>query len=190
MKIAVNTIALFIAGFVLLGLYSDFLVNEEIILYFIYAGFGFSLLIVIPTLVKIAKEKSTYIQKLRDQGKSPLIGIIAIVVMIPVLVVTAFYKGLPVALNYIVGSSGVIEVAVRSKPAGYLDKYCPGEIDLQEYVYFLNDRICGVSETDWRRLRKWDKLVLAGKKSLFGMHYYEYKTYPRRRTRKLFRSTE
>ena len=190
MKIAVNTIALFLAGFVLLGLYSDFLANEEILIYFIYVGLGLSLLIVIPILVKIAREKSTYAQKMREQGKSLLLGIVAIVVMIPIFVVTAFYKGLPVALNYIVGSPGVVEVTMRSKPEGYFDKYCPGEVDLQEYDYFLNDRTCGVSETDWRGLRKWDRLVLVGTKSWLGIHYYEYKTYQRRKARKLFRSTE
>lgn len=190
MKIAVNTTALFTAGLVLLGFYSDFLANEEILIFFIYVGLGFSLLIVIPVLVKIAKEKSTYTQKMQDQGKSPLLGIVAIAVMIPVFVVAAFYKGLPAALNYIVGSPGVIEVTIRSKPSGYFDKFCPGGVDLQEYVYFLNDRICGVGETDWRGLRKWDKLVLVGTKSLFGIHFYEYKTYQRGKTRKLFRSTE
>ena len=190
MKIAVNFIALCLAGLVLLGLYCDFLANEEILIYFIYIGFGFSLLIVIAIFVKIAKAKSTYARKMRDQGRSPLLGIVSIVVMIPVLVVAAFYKGLPVVLNYIVGSPGVIEVTMRSKPEGYFDKYCPGEVDLQEYEYFLNDRICGVSETEWRGLQKWDKLVLAGTKSLFGMHYYGYKTYQRRKTQKSFRRSE
>jgi hypothetical protein len=174
-KLFVNSIAVFIAGLVLLGLYTDFLVTEDIVNYFVYGGVGFSLLIVISILIKITKERSLFRQRMRDQGKSTVLGIVAVIVMVPLMVVTAFSKGLPVALNYLVGSPGEIEVTVRSKPAGYYDKRCSGSVDLQEYEYFLNDRICGVSEADWRRLRKWDKLVLVGKKSLFGIQYYQYK---------------
>ncbi|HKI62648.1 MAG TPA: hypothetical protein VKA31_10175 [Mariprofundaceae bacterium] len=175
MKIIVISLILIILSLDILGFFSSFLVNENIIQYFIWGGLGVSAIIVALIALNLMKEGSSYSERMRSQGKSPLFGVLAMVVMVPVMTTTASFKGLPVVLSYITSVEGIGLVTVKSKPAGYHHRSCSGKVYVKEYSFFLNNRICGVLEGDWRRLKNGDKIILVGKKSIFGMNYTHYK---------------
>ena len=176
MKVVGSSIAVAIVGLALLGIFTNFVANEASLKYFIFGGLGFSIIVLVFILTRLLKEGSAYTERMQNQGKSPLMGIVAITIFVPAMSVVASYKGLPVALNYVFGSQGEVLVTVQSRPAGHYSKRCSGRVNLQGYSYFTNDRVCGIREGDWRKLTPGSKLILLGKKSIFGIQYNRYKS--------------
>lgn len=174
MKTVGNVIAILIVALIILGIYSNFLISEQVVTYFVWAGIAFSILIILLIAKLMLSNGSRYRENMKAQGKSPLAGVIVIIIFVPFMVVPSFYKGLPVVLNFIVGKPEKIVVTVLKKPAGYYKKRCSGGLYLSEYRSFTNDKICGIEEGDWRKIQMGDKLELIGKGSIFGFSYKSY----------------
>lgn len=175
MKIVGIFLLIVISGLAILAIFSNFLANDFLHEYFMYGALGFSLIILVFILFAILRDRSAYIEKMRNQGRSPFLGIIGMITMVPLFTLVASCQGLPIVLNYMYGVPGELMVTVQAKPAGYHNRRCSGKVMLKEYTSFLNDKVCGIEETDWRRLEPGSKLILFGKKSKFGIQYNEYK---------------
>ncbi|KJV06842.1 hypothetical protein [Methylocucumis oryzae] len=140
MKTIGNIITLLIVGLIILGISSNFLISEQVVRYFVWAGIIFSILIILLIGKLILSNGSRYRERMKAQGKSPLTGIIAMIIFVPFMVVSSFYKGLPVMFNFIVGKPEKIVVTVMKKPSAYYSKWCSGGLYLSEYRSFTNNK--------------------------------------------------
>lgn len=164
-----------ICTLILIGVFSNALVDEEMVGTLVWSGIIFSILVLVPILLMITKPGSKYRANIQASGRSLLSVIFATSLFIPAMCIGAFYKGAPVVLNYIVGTKGSVEVTVATKPAGYHHTYCNGRLNIKEYSSFTNNYICGLNEEDWKVIKKGSKILLSGKKSMFGINYSNYK---------------
>ncbi len=170
-----NVMAVFIVALIVIGVFSDFLISERVAAYFVWTGIALSIVILFLIGKLILSNKSKFRENMKAQGKSPLAGIIATIIFVPCMVIFGFYKGLPVALNFIVGKPEKIVATVFKKPTTYYNKRCSGSLYLIKYQSFKIDKICGIEEGDWKKIKTGDQLELSGKGSVFGLSYESYR---------------
>lgn len=175
MRLVGNAFSVTLVGLIVLGAFSNFLVNENVISYFIWSGVAVSAMVMAAILKDIMTDGSKFRENIDKQGISPVIGVIAIVFTVFLMVVSAFYKGLPVALNYLSAESGTLIVTVGRKPAGFYSKWCSGGVYVKEFESFTNDQVCGIKENDWKSIKAGDRIELVGAGSAFGFDYGSYK---------------
>jgi len=168
-------LAVFISVLAVLGLFSNFLICENIVPYLLWSGVVFSVFILSLIAWAISKPSSNFRENCQRKGNSPLKVIIAIIVILPCMSILAFYKGMPVVFNAIIGSDGTEVVTVLDKAAYHSNIRCFGKTNVADYSYYLNNYICGVDKVDWGAIKKGDKIILQGKQSIFGIHYSGYK---------------
>lgn len=175
MKNTANVCAGLILVLIGFGVLSDHLINRRIVVLLILTGVALSLIALGLIFKVLFSDKAAYRARMRAQGKSPLAGILAIIVMIPGGIIPAIYLGIPAIVNQITGEHMEVTATVYAKPLVYRKKWCNGSVHVVEFTVFTSDRICGLQQQDWEALKNGDKLTLIGRGSIFGFKLEQYK---------------
>lgn len=110
--------------------------------------------------LKSAILKTKNRRKVRFVLFSPLI--------IPVMVFPTISIGLPTLVHMIISKPGVEHLTVESKQSLYRQKYCKGGIEVKEYNYLWNKRICGLDIDLWRKIKPGQSISVVGTVSPIG----------------------
>lgn len=161
---------LFFAG---IGLVNETLIHEYLLKKLLFVAIVISI-VFISLFLYFNNKHSAYKSKIvLSNGKyKPWHGILSFIIIVPLFTYCAVARGIPVLFHYIASSDGEIVVTVKKKPNSYRTKHClRGSVKVEEYKYFLNDRICGFNRSEWSSFNNQDKIVLKGKVSFIGFSF-------------------
>lgn len=156
-----------------IGLVNETLIHEYLLKYLLFFATVISIIFV-SLFLFFNKKHSVYNSELvpSDGKHQSWHGILGIIVIVPLFTYCAVARGIPVLFHYIASIDGEIVVTVKTKPNSYRTKHClSGSVKVEEYKYFLNDRICGFNRSKWNSFNNQDEIVLKGKVSFIGFSF-------------------
>lgn len=165
-------------GSMLWGMFSDIIVNEDILIPLAWLAAGISVLGVGYSLYALFKAESRLREVARAQRRKTWLMGLGLVIGIPILCFGFLVKGLPTVLHYALARDGEQIVVVDHLAANYSSRVCNGGVFIQGPHSFLNDEICGIQEKDWRGLKPGAIIRLMGEESVFGFTYDRYQIFP------------
>ena len=110
---------------------------------------------------------------------------VAFLVGVPLIFHVAFTKGVPSVYHFVWSEPGSIVVTVDDTSVSCGGRYNIGlskGVSLIEYSYFMCDTVCDVPRPLWEKLKKGDRLLLAGTRSRVGFHPHSIEQVTRPRT--------
>ena len=161
---------LFLAGF---GLVNETLIHEYLLKKLLVVAIVISM-IFLSIILYFNKKHGGYKSRCaRSNIKyKPWHCTLGVIVTVPLFTYCAVARGVPILFHYIASNDGKVVVTVKTKPNSYRTKRClGGSIQVEEYKYFLNDRICGFNRAEWNSFNKQDNIVLKGKVSFIGFSF-------------------
>jgi hypothetical protein len=150
-------------------LFYDIIVNEELFSnnWTWYLAIFFTLL----SLYTLYKPNSKMRKQIEEQGNSVFLTTISFLIMIPLLTIITLQKSIIVPLHIMTKSPSKMTVEIETSIS---TRGCRGGVKLLGYKKFMNGRVCGLRKDTLSKIRKGDRLVLKGEKSLFGFTYDAY----------------
>ena len=155
----------------------NILVNNDIMLLFLWCGIAYASIILLIIIYSLFKNNSQLRKNWESVFNRIWVILFACIVIMPFISIISFSIGIPATLHFITAKDSEITVTVRKKHHTFLggSNHCDGGVRLKEYKYFINDKICNITEFDWDRLEVGNKILLIGKKSPFGFTIEKYK---------------
>lgn len=166
-----TVIIICVVGLSIFGMLDGTLVNESLMEPALVLT-AFLSLVCVPLLVRTIRRAQNDIIGGRKQRR---LGILSLIVVVPLFLYTSIARGLPILLHHVLSAPGEMTVTIRSKASSFSTKNClSGGVRVEEYVYLMNDHLCGFKQAYWENFKPGDKLILQGKKSSFGFSYKRY----------------
>ena len=153
---------------------SNTLINENVVFLLAIIVIIASILSIVFFVRVLSDKTSVFLKNIRENRERPIIVILFLCLIAPFILYTSISIGIPSALHILLSEPGELMVTVKSKPSSYSERYHHGGVYVEEYNYFLNDKVYGINKTDWDSMVPGDKLRLLGKKSYLGFSYNQY----------------
>jgi hypothetical protein len=174
-----NSILFLIIALSITGIWSNILIPNEMYIDLFWWSIVVSLILfVIWLYVSIfldcyAKRNADKFFKKSNRQKYTLI--FGMGIGIPILVAPAITRGVPSIPHLFLGQHTEHTVTVSAKRGGYYGKTCSGGVELKEYSYLFNNKICGLKKSDWQSINVGGKLILIGNYSSYGFTTDRYR---------------
>ncbi len=168
----VTIIVFVLLGMSFIGIFSNMLITEKIIIYLTWVAAVFSIIMVVTALYYYFKY--THFSD-STKNKSTLHIVLSTVTVLPSFAFLGLVQGLPPVLHYFTSTNASITVTVKSIPSSHYSKYCKGAVYIKEYSYFFNDKLCNINTKLWSTLSPGDKIFLVGQISPYSFTYDHYK---------------
>ena len=156
-------------------LFSHVLINENVIFPLSIIAIAASAFAIIYFFRVLLDKDSAMSRRIKARGEKTISFMIIYVLITPLILYPSIAVGIPSALHMLVSEPGDLVVTVEYKSSSYRSgKFRYGCFDVQEYKYFFNNEVCGLSKDDWNSFVAGDRIRLSGKKSYFGFSYSQY----------------
>jgi len=175
------TIIFCLAVLMVIGMWSDMLVDNQVFVPLMKISAGLAALFIV-FLIYVLFIGDTFVRRnmARMQSKRGKKGnrnwalILGLLLVIPTLFIVGLGKGLPYIEHYLRAHEGEMLLTISGKGHSYRQRHCSGRIEFKDYPYLFNDEICGIQETDWDSIQPGQKILLIGKQSDYGFSVERY----------------
>ena len=145
------------------------LVHEHIMAKLLWVTMAYSIAILLLNFVYGVWQDTEFKRRLIAGGKKPWEMFLVMLLVIPIMSYFAFNKGLPACVHALTSKPSNMVVTVKDMLRS--GRFCSDAVFLEEYSYFMNSRICGVSKAVWRELKPGDRIRLTGEVSFVGFTF-------------------
>lgn len=176
------TILFCLAALMIVGIWSDILVDNRVFVPLLKVSLALSAVFVVY-LIYVMFIGDTFarrnIERMQDKRgkkrKRRWTAVLGLFLLIPTLFILGIAKGLPFIGHYFTAHDAEMTLTIARKSSSYHQRYCSGRIEFKAYPYLFNDEVCGIQKADWETIQPGEKIVLIGKQSKYGFTVERYR---------------